>query len=548
MTSRSRFKASGNSSEPTCPVSAGQISRIDVRLDVGALSETVTVASAVQLLQTDKADVHTELRSKEIINLPLNQYRNYQTLINLVPGATPAGFQNSQVDTPGRSLTTNVNGTDRNNNNTRVDGAQSVNIWLPHHTSYVAPAETIDTVNISTNNFDAAQGMAAGAAITVVTKSGTNDLKGSAFFFRNQDEFNARNFFDPSKTTSSISKANASINTGGGTVGGPIKRNKMFFFGAWERNLERDSYFNTYTVPTARMRNGDFGEVLAVRPNFRLYDPATGNPDGSGRAEFANLQIPAGRISDIARRIQEVYPMPNVPGTNNGLQNNLQITRLPEAIRDNYDVKLNWNRSSSHQIWGKFSTMNADVTGGRDLFFMGFDEGGVGHTNVYVYTFGHTWTLGPSMVLDGNFGINHQDHTATGPDFGTNYGTDVFGIPGTNGPDILQSGMPTINTGLAAVGNTAGWTPVERHERSYTFSTNLTKLMGRHEFRTGFDFVRHQLNHWQPEIGAGTARSADVLGQQHGHPRIHGRNLEPVRRLPAGALRTTTARASSSRP
>jgi len=88
--------------------------------------------------------VHTELRSKEITNLPLNQYRNYQTLINLVPGATPATFQNAQTDTPGRSLRTNINGADGQNNNTRIYGASSVNIWLPHHAGYIAPAETIE--------------------------------------------------------------------------------------------------------------------------------------------------------------------------------------------------------------------------------------------------------------------------------------------------------------------------------------------------------------------------------------------------------------------
>ena len=135
-----------------------------------------------------------------------------------MPGATPAAFQNDQTDTPGRSLRTFVNGTNPNTNNTRLDGASSVNIWLPHHVGYVAPAETIDTVNISTNNFDAGQGMAGGAAVTLVTKSGTNSLKGSAFYFRNQDELNARQFFDPSKLDSSISIA-------GGTVGGPIKKN-----------------------------------------------------------------------------------------------------------------------------------------------------------------------------------------------------------------------------------------------------------------------------------------------------------------------------------
>src|SRR6185295_12196846 len=109
--------------------------------------------------------------------------RNYQTLINLVPGATPAGFQNSITDTPGRALTTNINGGNRNNIITRIDGAASVNVWLPHHVSYVSPAETVDTMNITTSAADAEQDMASTAAVTLITKSGTNDIHGSAYEF-----------------------------------------------------------------------------------------------------------------------------------------------------------------------------------------------------------------------------------------------------------------------------------------------------------------------------------------------------------------------------
>ena len=130
------------------------------------------------LLKTDKADVSVELQPKAITDMPLNQYRNYQALINLVPGATPGAFQNSAGSTPQRSLRTFVNGTNPNNNSTRIDGAASINIWLPHHAGMVASAETIDNVNIVTNNFDADTGMAGGAAIAVVTKSGTNNLRG----------------------------------------------------------------------------------------------------------------------------------------------------------------------------------------------------------------------------------------------------------------------------------------------------------------------------------------------------------------------------------
>ena len=100
-----------------------------------------------------------------------------------------------------------------------------------------------------------------------------------------------------------------------------------------------------YSVPTAKMRNGDFSEELAINPNFHIYDPATGNADGTGRTEFAGGIIPADRISSIAKQIQALYPAPNNPGTNNGLQNNLYIPRDPKADRDNYDFKVDWNRT-----------------------------------------------------------------------------------------------------------------------------------------------------------------------------------------------------------
>jgi hypothetical protein len=512
--------------QPGIPVTAGGIVRINGRLEIGALTETVTVTTEAALLKTDKADVSVDLRPEDVINLPLNQYRNYQTLLNLVPGATPPVFQNAQTDTPGRALSTNINGTNRNNNVTRIDGAASINVWLPHHVGYVAPVETIENVNISTNNFDAAQGMTGGAATAVQTKSGTNTLRGSAFYFRQQDETNARRgYFDPEKLDSSVMIA-------GGTLGGPIRRNKLFYFGAWERNDERNARFNEYTVPTARMRNGDFGEVLALNPAFRIYDPMTGNPDGTGRSFFPDAVIPASRISDISRRIQSTYPEPNAPGTNNGLQNNHLAPRFPKAIRDNFDGKINWNRNPAHQFWGKFSVMQADVL---DLFYLPFEEPGGGDTTVSLWTLGQTWTLSPTLLLDANGGSNKMTHQSAGPDFGINFGTDVFGIPGLNADGVTgpgsadlerYSGMPVINTGLSALGNNSTWTPVWRKEISYTASVNLTKVAGRHEFRTGFDFVRLTLDHWQPEINnpRGTLSFAGGLTGQPGYAGVGGWN------------------------
>ena len=234
------------------PVTAGGISRVDAKLQLGSLSESVTVTSEASLLKTDKADTGAAFTATEVVDLPLPEFRNYQSLLDLVPGSTPSAFQNAEIDTPAMALTTNINGTNRNNNSTRVDGATNQFTWLPHHTLYVAPAETIATVNVTTGSFSANQGLAGGAAVTVITKSGTNQLRGSAFGFYTDQRLRAQTYF-AKRNGSPKSPTNHHID--GVTIGGPILRNKLFYFGAFEgqyRNTEGESI---YTVPTAKSRS-----------------------------------------------------------------------------------------------------------------------------------------------------------------------------------------------------------------------------------------------------------------------------------------------------
>ncbi len=488
-------------------VSANTAVRVELRLEVGALSETVNVISDTTLLQTEKADLSTELTSKDVVNLPLNSFRNYQSLLNLVPGATPGQLQNAEIDTPGRALSTSVNGMQRNSNAFRIDGAVSVNIWLPHHVGYVNPAETIDTVNISTNNFNVDQGMAAGAAVNVVTKSGTNQLHGSAFFLRTQDELNANTFFN---NANNLAKPNLSTNIYGGTLGGPILKDKLFFFGSWERYQNRRGVQQTFMVPTTRMRAGDFGEVNAAYPAFRLYNPFTGSAGGVGRAQFANNAIPGSLLSPTAQSILSQWPSPNTSTdlNANGLSDDYVRGITVKNDRDNFDVKLTWQRTPSHSVWAKFGMLDAEVI---DNFILGFDQGSFGDTRVYTGTIGHTWTLSPSLVLDGYFGMNRQDQSVTGPDYGTNYGLD-FGIPGTNGSSERYSGLPYIGAGYE-FGTTPNWMPLFRKEQSYTFSSAVTKVLPKHELRFGIDVVKHELNHYQAEFGTnGGVRGALTSG------------------------------------
>lgn len=478
-------------------VTAGNPKRVDLTLQIGTASETVTVEASAATLKTEKADLNTEINAKQVISLPLNQYRNYQQLLNLVPGATPVAFQNAEIDSPGRSLRTFVNGTQPNSNTTRVDGAVSVNVWLPHHAGYIQPAESIETVNIATNSLDADTGMAGGAAQTVITKSGTNEFRGSAFWFFNGDKLNANTFLN---NANGLARPPLNRNTYGGTLGGPIKKDKLFFFASYENFRDRRTNNVNYVVPTAKMRLGDFSEVAAAYSNFRIYDPTTGGANGVGRSEFTNFQIPTARISSIARAVMGYYPAVNSTRDVNGnlLLDDFVQQRLTKVDRGNYDGKLTWQRTKEHAIWGKFSTLRANVT---DNYILGFDEGSLGDTKVYVVSVGHTWTLSPTLLLDGNFGLNRQDQTVTGPDYGKNLGIQL-GIPGTNDAnDIRASGLPTFDNGYS-IGTTPNWMPLFRKEINYSFSSALTKVFAKHEVRAGVDIVKLRLDHRQAEFGS----------------------------------------------
>jgi outer membrane receptor protein involved in Fe transport len=484
------------------PVTVGQISRADVTLEVGALTESVTVKSEAQLLQTDKADVHTELSSAEITNLPLNQFRNYQALVVLVPGSLPPTLQNAETDTPQRSLNMTVNGQGGAANTTLTDGSRNVNVGMPYHNIYNPPAETIDTVTITTGSMDAEQGMAAGAAITVTTKSGTNVFKGSAFEFFNNQKLNANPYYF-GRGAAPV-KLPVERNTAGGTLGGPILRDRLFFFGSYEGYFSRREQFTFYTVPDAALRSGDFSNALNTNGTLqRIFDPITGDlATGTGRVAFGNNVIPAGRIHPIAAKLVQMYPMPNVEGTGaGGLTNNYRTQQRSTTDRHNFDAKVNWNRTRGHQLWGKFSALSALVD---DLFTFPIGESNDdgGDTKVYLITGGQTWSFTPTLLLDTSFGLSLNDQFVSSPDFRLgNLGLEL-GIPGTNDQgrgDPRYAGLPQFSTGFTAIGGTPTWSPIYMEQKTLSFNTNLTKIAGKHDFKAGYFLNQLAMDNWQPE-------------------------------------------------
>ena len=489
------------------PVTPNTITRVDQNLEIGQSTEQVSVSAVQVQLQTDKADTHTEITSQAVSNLPLGGERNYQTLINLAPGAQPASFINSVTDNPGRPLNTHINGGAGQTNVTRIDGAESVNLWLPQYAGYTPPAETVEVVNVTTSAADADQGLAGSSAINVITKSGTNQLHGSAFEFHNNQHLNARNFF----LSPNSSKPVGIYNNYGATLSGPAIKNKLFYFVSFDGTNEKTSANGLYTVPTADQRAGNFSAYKTA-----IYDPATGNSNGVGRQQFQNNVIPSNLISPIALKLQSYYPAPNLPGTTN----NFAANGGPIVDRYFFDTKVNWNRNDKHIIWGKYGRMWA-TSGGQGIFGVaggpapGADPG-IGNTTVNLITIGHTYTFTPNLVLDGTLGYQRQVQSVTGNDFGTNYGT-VLGIPGLNGPDIRQSGFPDITFGGSAFYSQFGvpnWMPAFRTDEQYTHSDSISWTKGAHVLRFGFDLVRFHLNHWQPELSNGGPRGLlDFNGQ-----------------------------------
>jgi hypothetical protein len=200
--------------------------RIDVRLSVGALQETVLVSGTAAVLQTESAAVQMQTTSEQIVNLP-TAGRSYQSFIGLMPGvAQPYMIQAGGINNPARSMGVSVNGQPPNNTLFRVDGAAVTNQWYPDIQSYSPALEAVETVSVVTNSFDADQGMAGGAAVNVQVKSGTNTISGSLFEYITDSALKNRPYFLPAGT----GKGKDNKNIFGGTLGGPIVRNQLFFF------------------------------------------------------------------------------------------------------------------------------------------------------------------------------------------------------------------------------------------------------------------------------------------------------------------------------
>jgi carboxypeptidase family protein len=482
------------------PVTLNTVARVEAALNLSQLQETVTVSAERAVLQTDRAEVREELRARELTDLPVTVGRNYQELFGTLPGFTPPEDAHSVPSNPSRALTFNVNGASNQGNNTRIDGVSSTNVWLPHVVAYVPALESLETVNIVTNNFDAEQGLAGGAAISVQIKSGTNSLRGSAFGYHFNEKMRATNYFTPAGTDS----GKWLDNQFGGTLGGPIRRNRLFYFVSYEGTRQDRDVPRTISVPTEAVRRGDFNATGTT-----IHDPFTGSPDGTGRTPFPGNVIPDNRISPVAKKILSFFPLPNLRNADGSVPEMNNYFVQPRFIFNRWtvDSKVNWNATSRLQVFGRYSQLNfyqdnETVLGPQLQGNPGAGGNpGIGWGDTYNFSAGATYTWGNNIVLDGNVGWVRMGSNVEQSDLTENKGLDWLGIPGTNGPNPWEGGLPFIDLdGYADIGTTEDYMPYYRNDDQYQMVANVTWLKGKHNVRFGSDVYFTALNHTQPEI------------------------------------------------
>jgi hypothetical protein len=497
-------------------IEANKVYRLDTQLEIGEVRETVLISSDQIPLQTDRTDLNITQTTRLINDLPLTGSlgRNYQSLMQLIPGTVGAGEQNSVAGNPQRSISFNVNGVSRMQNNTRIDGAGVVYPWLPTNTVYVPPAESIQTVNIVTNSFDAEQGLAGGAAINLTIKSGTNDFHGAGWLYDTNSRFQARSFFQPANQPQVPKSILVQY---GYAVGGPIIKDKLFFFNDFERTTSRSTARTTlFSIAPASLRPDAQGNISFAGTGATIFDPLS-NADPRLRTPFPNNVIPANRIDIAALELIKRMPLPNVCAT--CFSNNFAPSGVAQFNRNNYDTKINYIINQKLSMFGRYSYSGSEVfepsifgEAGGDALNGG--QQGLAPSKIQVAGVGWTYIFSPEVVADLNLGYTRQKLGARDDNFGTNIGLDVLKIPGTNGPDLLQSGIPSFqfNGNWANLGNANTGSPFLFRDNQYLLAANLSWLRGPHDWRFGLDYQNQQLNHFQPQGGAfQTARGTFVL-------------------------------------
>ena len=459
--------------------------RVDFQMQPGTLSENIEVTAESPMLQTDRADTGLKIEMAQVANLPLGTNRNFQSLLNIVPGTTSASFQHSQFFNASSSLQTEVNGQMRMGNSYQIEGIDD-NERTGLLQILVPPIEAIETVDVSTSNFEAELGRAAGAYVNVLLRSGTNAFHGAAYEFLQNNNLDARSFFNPTVGV-------VHYNYFGGNFGGPIKKNKVFIFGDYLRVADHEANTNLVTVPSMPFRGGD----LSSSPTT-IYDPQTGAQDGSGtgRTPFTNNQIPLSRINPVSAKILGLVPAPNQPFQLNNPANNYYATLPFTKDTDSFDVKMDANLSDKDRLSGRLS-FSRPVVYQAPLFGLAGGPGpstafmGTGTQKTYSSGINYDRVFSSTLVAEFRLGVAHYHNEALNSDYGTPAANNI-GIVGAN-VDQWSSGMSWININGGVTNPLVGYSaslPWKRAEANFNAVNIWTKIKGNHTIKWGADLRR----------------------------------------------------------
>jgi hypothetical protein len=481
--------------------------RVDVQLQPGALTESIEVTGAPPLLQTDTAATGEKMDKTMVMDMPLiSSNRNFQGLLNLVPGVAPVTEQHSQFFNASNSLQTEVNGQMRMGNNFMIEGTDD-NERTGLLQIYIPPIEAIQTVDVSLTNHDPEMGRGSGAVVNVILKSGSNQLHGAAYEFLQNSDFNSRSFFNPSV-------GHLAYNYVGGYLGGAIKKNKLFYFGDYLRVMDHEANTNLVTIIPNQWRGGNLSTSSQI-----VYDPAAGNPlDGTGRTPFPGNIIPSNRINPVSAAILALFPSTN-QNYNVAAPSNNYYALLPfTKTTDSFDIKIDDNLSDKDRLSGRFSYSRPVVFQAPLFGYIGGDGPGTAFMGTAIQkTFSgglnYDRIVSPTLVAEFRLGVSYYNNIAQSSDYGQN-DTTAIGIPGVNISPFtsgfvgiqLNDGISQPMTGYSAS------LPWVRSEANVDFVNTWTKTHGNHTFKWGFDLKRVRDNLLQDQTYG--ARGLYYFGDQ----------------------------------
>ncbi len=451
--------------------------RADFELQPGQITESISVTAEASVLQTDRTDTGRKIETRQLADMPLGYNRNFQNMINLVPGATRSFRPHSEFFNVQDSVSTRVNGQSRLANNVQLEGVDN-NQRTGLLTAMIPPIEALQTVDVTTSNYEAELGRAGGAVTNVNFKSGTNAMHGSVYEFNRVSRLGARPFFSNRKPVTTA-------NNFGVTVGGPLIKNKLFYFGDYQGIRDRRGDFFQGDIPTTAFRSGN----LNWSGGTDIYDPLSGAADGTGRTPFPNRTIPTNRISPISTRLLALIPNP----TNGGISQNFQTATVRQKDTNGGDVKVDWQISSNDRMSVRYSKQNSKIFdpplyGVKGGGFRDFAGTGIQKATNAAINYTRVWN--PTLITEVRTGVAYYRNNAQNADIKLKTSEEI-GIPGVNVSDFT-GGISNIQiNGFSnpVVGYSASL-PWERGETNLNFIVNNTKVLGNHTIKFGVDYRR----------------------------------------------------------